>query len=237
MLTSGTSMQIIKNESSNLEDSLGCKLNYIHVKVTDIKNKAEEIMSLILDDSWLTKLDDAIDKVSFISRSKPTIELLETLLKEVGSEIGAEFGEILVSCSAQSVMEDNHAHEKFPLAELWKEKAKVNPGFDFHTISPSELLFFGEAKFNSNVNSYSTAISQICSFISKGKDLMELTDLRKLNVKITDDHLTPNKKGYIAAFSVHNNFDEIFNVIKSSKKLRQHLSKYPELYFIGIEVC
>ena len=49
-------------------------------------------------------------------------------------EIGAEFGEFLVSSVAQSTLEENYQHTKFPLAEIWKEKAKGNPGFDFHTI-------------------------------------------------------------------------------------------------------
>lgn len=141
------SIIVIKKDCSTMNNN-ECKLNYIHIKVTDIKGRAEEMMTVILNDSWLSRLDK-IDKESFIARSQPTIELLLKLLQKVGDEIGADFGEFVISSSAQTVMEDEYTHEKMPLAELWKEKAKGNPGFDFHTISPQELLFFGEAKYNS----------------------------------------------------------------------------------------
>lgn len=230
-------MQIITENCSAI-DKDNCKLNYIHIKITDIKNKAKELMITILDKSWLTKLDSEIDKASFIARSGPTIDLLIKLLKKVGDKIGMDFGEFLISSSALSVMENKYAHEKFPLAELWKEKDKGNPGFDFHTISGQELLFFGEAKYNSSHNAYPKAISQICSFIKKNKHIKELTDLKKINARVNDEHLNTGKIGFIAAFSIHNNFDNIFNTLMKNKNSKNNnIFKYPELYFIGIEVC
>jgi len=213
-----------------------CKLYYIRVKINNIKQKAQEIMVDILDNSWLKKFDDEINYNSFLARSEETIRILTEILKEVGNDIGAEFGEFLVSSVAQSTLEWSYQHTKFPLAEIWKEKAKGNPGFDFHTISNEDILFYGEAKFNAKDNAYPTAISQICKFISKKKDIMELTDLKKLNSRIQEKHLSQNAKGYVAAFSIHNNFENIFYTIQNNKKVKQHLQKYPELFFIGIEV-
>lgn len=141
-----------------------------------------------------------------------------------------------MSSVAQSTLEENYQHTKFPLAEIWKEKAKGNPGFDFHTISSNDILFYGEAKFSMEDNAYSKAISQICQFINKKKDIMELTDLCKLNPRINEKHLSKDFKGYVAAFSVHNNFGNIFQTIQNNKNMKQYLQKYPELYFIGIEV-
>ncbi len=214
----------------------GCKLYYIRVKVNNIKQKAQDIMVTILDKSWLKGLDNAIDYRSFLARSEETIIILTEILKEVGNEIGAEFGEYLVSSVAQSTLEDIYQHTKFPLAEIWKEKAKGNPGFDFHTISEKDILFYGEAKFNSTQNAYSRAINQTCKFINQKKDEMELTDLQKLNSRINEKHLSKDAKGYIAAFSIHNNFENIFQTIQNNENVKKYLLKYPELFFIGIEV-
>ena len=213
-----------------------CRLRYVHVRINNITQKAKEIMVNILDKSWLKELDNEIDYNSFLARSEETINILTEILKEVGNEIGAEFGEFLVSSVAQSTLEETYRHSKFPLAEIWKEKAKGNPGFDFHTISGEDILFYGEAKFNSEQNSYTKAISQICKFIDKKKDIMELTDLKKLNSRVNTKHLSNNFKGYVAAFSVHNNFENIFQTIQNNKNVRQYLQKYPELFFIGIQV-
>ena len=225
-------------EIIEVKDSIcgNCKLSYIHVKVKNIAFKAQEILVNILDNSWLQKIDNTIDYNSFLARSEETIQILVKILQEVGNEIGAEFGEFLISSVAQSTLEENYQHEKFPLAEIWKEKVKGNPGFDFHTISNDEILFYGEAKFNSKHNAYSKAITQICNFINKKKDFMELTDLKKINSRINETHLSEDSKGYVAAFSIHNNFENIFQTILDNKKVRQHLKKYPELFFIGIEV-
>ena len=227
------SVEILDNNDIVCND---CKLYYIRVKVNNIKQKAQEIMVKILDKSWLKELDNEIDYNSFLVRSEETINILTEILKEVGNEIGAEFGEFLVSSVAQSSLEDIYQHTKFPLAELWKEKAKGNPGFDFHTISNEEILFYGEAKFNMEHNAYPKAISQICKFINKKKDIMELTDLRKLNSRVNERHLSKEAKGFVAAFSIHNNFENIFQTIQNNENVKKYLQKYPELYFIGIEV-
>ena len=213
-----------------------CKLRYVRVKINNITQKAKEMMINILDKSWLKELDNEIDYNSFLARSEETINILTKILKEVGNEIGAEFGEFLVSSVAQSTLEETYQHAKFPLAEIWKEKAKGNPGFDFHTISGEDILFYGEAKFNSEQNAYTKAISQICKFIDKKKDIMELTDLKKFNSRVNAKHLSNDSKGYVAAFSVHNNFENIFQTIQNNKNVRQYLQKYPELFFIGIQV-
>lgn len=228
-----SSVEILDNSNAVCN---GCKLYYIHVKVNNIKQKAQEVMVNILDKSWLKELDNEIDYNSFLVRSEETINILTEILKEIGNEIGAEFGEFLVSSVAQSTLEETSQHTKFPLAEIWKEKVKGNPGFDFHTISNEDILFYGEAKFNMEDNAYPKAISQICKFINKKKDIMELTDLKKLNSRINEKHLSKNARGYVAAFSIHNNFKNIFQTIQNNKNVKQYLQKYPELFFIGIEV-
>ncbi len=72
--------------------------------------------------------------------------------------------------------------------------------------------------------------------LTKKKDVRELTDLQKLNKSINEKHLTQDFKGYVAAFSVLNNFENIFKTIQESNKVKQYLHKYPEVFFIGIEI-
>lgn len=124
--------------------------------------------------------------------------------------------------------------EKEKLIKEGKIKRDKNETFIFK--SSDDNSYYGEAKFNMEDNAYPKAISQICKFINKKKDIMELTDLKKLNSRINEKHLSKNARGYVAAFSVHNNFKNIFRTIQNNKNVKQYLQKYPELFFIGIEV-
>lgn len=216
-----------------------CHLYYYHVQVKNIKQKASEMMIRFLDESWLSKIDDEGDRESFKVRAEPTIKALIKILKKVGSKIGGDFGEYLVSTSALTTLENECGHEALQLAEIWKEQESKNPGFDFHTLSSENILLFGEAKYRANKNAYGSAIKGICKFIKKKKDIAELVDLKRLHSnRINNEHLNENKKGFIASFSIHNNFENIFKTIIDNKDINENkLFKYAELYFIGIELC
>lgn len=68
-----SSVEILDNSNAVCN---GCKLYYIHVKVNNIKQKAQEVMVNILDKSWLKELDNEIDYNSFLARSEETINIL-----------------------------------------------------------------------------------------------------------------------------------------------------------------
>ena len=115
----------------------------IHVKVDDVGSSAKSIIDMISDVSWINKLEPA-QQVAFRATSERTVQkLVGDILSKVTDEVTSDFGEYLVSYTAQHVLELHHTHVKVPLAELLKEKVIGNPGFDFHTESDSNHIIFG----------------------------------------------------------------------------------------------
>lgn len=205
-----------------------------HVKISDIESRAAEMIKIISNTSWIDKLN-AVEKETFRARSQRTIEKLVGLIRtRIENEISTEFGEFLISETAQSTL-GKLGHTKVPLAELLKEKVTGNPGFDFHTESISKLIAFGEAKFSSSTNPHLNALSQIVEFIELEKDTAELIIIQNfVSIEATENSLD-GKRAYVAAFSINskNPGQIIKNALKSSAI--DQLLNFPEIYVIGIE--
>ncbi len=215
-----------------------CIVYNIHVQITNINKVAEEITKIIKDTCWINNLLDEDDAESYLKRASLTIKyLIEEILEKVENNISSDFGEYLVSSISQMTLKDNLNHEKIALAELWKEQISGNPGFDFHSFSPNDLLVYGEAKYNAKNNPYTVAIEQINHFIEIEKDIQEYTDLKRIFPKVSSRHKNNDHKAFVAAFSLNaKNEDKIFSKIVNHKGLYK-LMEYPELYIIGVEVC
>ena len=208
----------------------------IHVLIDDLPLQVLEMIKAVTDNSWILKLSP-VDKISFETRAKRTVtKLVNEIFKKVANSVTTDFGEYLVSMSAQTALENTLAHHRLPLAELFKEKVTGNPGFDFHTESHTTLIAFGEAKYSGNGSPYPNALTQICDFITLEKDVAELTDLSKFVSEKAISNALDNNKAYIAAFSLNaKNPDQIFENILLSEYLKPIL-KYSELYLIGVEI-
>ena len=206
-----------------------------HVKVTDIESRAREMVAIISNTSWIDKLN-VVEKITFQARANRTIDHLVNIIKSrVENELTAEFGEFLVSETAQSAL-DTIGHIKMPLAELLKEKVAGNPGFDFHTESYTKLISFGEAKFSTTKNPYANAMNQIVAFIELRKDEGELIIIQNFVSAEAIDNSSVGNKAYAAAFSINGVKPE--QIIKNAllSKAIDPLLKFPEIYVIGIEI-
>lgn len=232
-------MKIISNEKYDLvalEIESDCEVHCIHVQIIDVKGRANEMITSISDDSWISKLS-SIRQKTFKARAQRTIEkLVNDILKKVDNTITEEFGEFLISDTAQLSLEKGHLHTKVPLAELLKEKVTGNPGFDFHTESSNNLIMFGEAKYSGNSTPRARAINQIADFIELEKDNAELIILENFVSKEAINNADDDKKGYAAAFSLNSDNPELIfkNALKSDAIDR--LLRFPELYLIAIQV-
>lgn len=214
-----------------------CKVFCIHVQIDDISNSANEIMNGISDTSWISELD-AVSKKSFTAMATPTIQkIVNEILSKVTNSVSNDFGEYLVSYTAQMALVSEYNHKKMPLAELIKEKIIGNPGFDFHTESTDSNIIFGEAKYSSEGTPRGRAISQISRFIILEKDAMELNALAPLISSEAKENFLENKKGFTAAFSFNSADPQlIFNNTLTSASLKRLLG-HQELYIISVEVC
>lgn len=233
-------MEVIRLEQIDLKKyakTSDCKVYFIHVKLKDIKSRAGAIISSISNTSWIDALDST-NKITYAARAQRTInKLVEDIFNKVEDIVTKEFGEYLVSETARTTLENEYAHIIVPLAELWKEKLSENPGFDFHTVTHTDFIAFGESKYSGSDTPYGNAIKQMGEMIDIGKDSMDLAHLQWLIEEEPVNNFKANKKAFIAAFSLNSSdYDKTFKNVITSKYIDKLLEQ-EELYLIGIEVC
>lgn len=214
-----------------------CTIRFVQVDVYNVIDMAMDVYSKIIETSWLYNLDPIVKK-SWEERARDTIlSVVNEVIRKVNSVVSEDLGELVVSINAQNVLQDVHKHRALPLADLWKEKVRGNPGFDFHTESPGSFVVFGEAKYNAKSSAYTPAINQIRNFIVQRKDDKELSDLKHLVSAQTQANLLINElRGYAAAFSTHTrDVEKMFKHIISKPEFVD-LLRFPEVYLIGVNI-
>ncbi len=219
-----------------------CKLYVIHVKIWDSEQRIRDIISTITDTSWLTSVNDAITREAYEAAANRTIQTLMNSIFNICPKnlipISKNTGEYVISITAQDVLGTRLTHKKIPLAELWKDRAKGNSGFDFHTVTPSNLILFGEAKFNKTTNAHMEALTQISQFISEKKDKHDKKLLESfINIPQPFTYLENGERAFCAAFSLKGKkYKDVFkNAVHCA--IEQKLDQYPELFIMGIEIC
>lgn len=214
-------------------------VTFIGIRIQDIESYANKMKLQILDTSWIAQMSP-LNQQSYSARANETIKcLVNDVLSEVKNSVTAEFGEILISMSAQDALNITHNHRILPLSELWKTRVRGNDSFDFHTESKECYIVFGEAKYQTNKTSYNTALKQVVKFINFRKDDMDLADLMNLVTAKTKSTFETYGalKSYAAAFSVKNlDNKKLIEQIKENKFFKQLMTQY-KLYLIGIEIC
>lgn len=213
-----------------------CSVHLIHVQIDDIDKRANEMVHTVLDTSWLNKMD-SVERIAFEACSERTIQkFVNEILNNVHGTVDTDFGEIMISDTAQCVLKSNRNHDVFPLADIIKERVSGNGGFDFHSESPSNIANYGEAKYSGCSTRYSDALKQINEFINDRKDIAELITLRSFFSDDACSNVKKNIKGYTAAFSIHANKPKtIFQNAMTSSEFKCLLA-YKEVYLIGVEV-
>lgn len=214
---------------------------YIRVQVTNKVVSLSNIFQSLIDISWTNTFFAGVEwlRRSMIDRATMTIDKISTDFNNgINSAINKDTGEKLVSeISRRSLVED-FSYWNMPLAELFKQKADGNPGFDFHTITPiDDILMFGEAKYVAGQTAYNSAMNQIVDFISDGKDMMDLAEVCHFMPSQTPlDNAANNIKGYVAAFSTNGATDDyIINKVVEHKNY-DLLSKYPQFIAIAVDL-
>jgi len=183
------------------------------VQIKDVNSHAKKLLREISDTSWIAKLD-SISKMSYENIALETIDRLVKIFKSVNNTVTSDFGEFLISMSSGHCLQKKLNHEVLPLSELWKEKVSNNHGFDFHTLSPANKFSFGEAKFVSKGNSYTSSAKQVLRFVRECKDQRDAVHLRYFSPLVAIDNLKNGKRGFIVAFSI--NSDDFKLILKNS---------------------
>lgn len=233
-------MEVTKIEGLDRKD-LGitgdCELFVAHVKISDLDKRANEMFETISNTSWIQKLD-VITQQAFKATSQKTItKLIQNITERNSSDtITVEFGEYMISDTAQSVLVEKFDHKRIPLAEILKARLSGNEGFDFHTECKEQTLVYGEAKYSGSDNPYQNAMSQIASFIENQKDDAELIVLMHFASETALQNHNNGIKSYAAAFSINAKNPEV--IIKHALQ-SEHLKKltvHHAIYIIGVEL-
>ncbi len=212
------------------------KIYSIAIDVSDLEQRVKDMQKVVLDTSWLDELD-VIDRLGYEARSKGTVEkIMHEILNNVETDISEDFGEYMVSDVAQTALKDYLSHIRLPLAEFIKEKISGNPGFDFHTESPSALVSFGEAKYSGVQSAHGRALKQINEFIKAQKDIQELPDLRRFVSEAAIQNAVSGNKSYSAAFSITS--DDVEHIMDNAIRSihMKTLLNYDAIYLLGVKI-
>ncbi|AGH81597.1 hypothetical protein PCNPT3_08295 [Psychromonas sp. CNPT3] len=205
------------------------------MSISDVNACAKELLLEISDTSWINALSP-VAKMSYESTAKETIHKLVEIFKSVDNQVTKDFGEFMISMGSGHYLKDKHNHVVLPLSELWKEKISNNHGFDFHTLSPSLKFSFGEAKYVSTGNSYTTAAEQVHRFSKEGKDKRDAVHLLHFADPIAITNLNQDRKGYILAFSINSNdYEKILKNALNNVDVKSLTKRCDELYIIGVK--
>ncbi len=225
------------------KDGTPCNIQYIELIIDNIQDTAENMISIITADSWISDLDP-ICKVSYQYKvkntSKKLTEIFQNQIESPQQEILNTFGEYMISIESGEALKQSLNHKVFPLAELWKEKLTGNSGFDFHTETPDELIAFGEAKYRSSGNAYRVAAEQIQEFIQPEirKDLGDASFLRDIRASQNAiQNLINNKRDFILAYSMNSsNFDIVKNNCLNDSVIKELEKETSTLFLIGVHI-
>lgn len=214
----------------------GANIRLCFVEVQNLNAFATALIKLVLDKTWMTSLDDTARRSFDKTVTKTAAKLVATFQNTAAANsVGADFGEIMVSIGSARALENLFQHLRIPLAELWKPKLSQNGGFDFHTVCTSQLINFGEAKYSSSSNSYTSAIDQASEFIDDEKHLADGIYLEKIVNKSSISMLNNDDFGVVAAFSVNaKNLNLILaNAVAAAQKVMGS-KKISKFYLVGV---
>lgn len=233
---------------NKIDNEWGCTHSCYHdsnnvkaciVTVSDLDKISEKLTSAVLDSSWMLDLDKGTRR-TYEYTARETASALVKIFKTFSDDrqLGAEFGEVMVSISSARSLSVIFDHIALPIAEIWKPQIKQNEGFDFHTECTQQLINFGEAKFSGTVNPHGKAIPQAEGFINEEKHFRDRAHLVNLTSPKSIENLDDDKFGAIAAFSINSkDHDSIMDNALESIKKSGLFEKVQCAYVIGVVVC
>jgi hypothetical protein len=215
-----------------------------HVTISDLEKIAFELSEKVMDQSWVTDLDDTARRSYETTALKTAKALLDVFKAAITEEnkVAGEFGELMISMGSSKALELVFQHTCLPIAELWKPKLSQNEGFDFHTVCLENVINFGEAKYSASSSLYggnsgetSGAGGQADGFINATKHLMDGVHLAHLAGEDATSNLNNDQFGIVLGFSVNarNPLLVLSNAIEQAQTY-ENLKNARNIYIVGI---
>lgn len=212
-------------------------ITFIRIDPEDLAVTIKDIINSFSDMAWITKFDEGYMRNSFYKRADETAKYLaDKLSKEIDDNIIKDSGEYVVSELARKALINEMKYLDVPLAELFKKKVVGNPGFDFYSANLEKIIIFGEAKYDSNNNSYGRSMGQVNRFIEQEKDITDLNDIDKFFEIESLNKANNGEKAYAIAFSSKDiqSKDLIKNIINN--KYYKNLAMHKEVIYLAVNV-
>lgn len=229
-------MKII--EHRHLKDIGKATVQFIRIDPEDLTSTLSDILTSLMNLSWLSKFDEDFEIAAFTSRANKTIEdIKDKFSKCIDDNVTKDAGEYVVSELAREAIVNKLNYLDIPLGELLGKKKSGNPGFDFHSQNcQTDTIIFGESKYVAATTAYSAALPQMVDFIQESKDIEDLPELKPFCSAAALHRAYNGNKGFAAAFSAkRTSSDSIIDKIKKRADF-QSLLQYEEVILVAVNL-
>lgn len=177
-------------------------ITFVRINPTNIELTLKEVFDSLANLNWLNNFDNDWLKEGYQVRADATVKhIAENIIKAGYDKITSNSGEYVISELARLTLINELSYSNIPLAELIKKQKSGNPGFDFYSENPSNILLFGEAKYLANQNAYGRAFEQMVRFINEKADIGDLPDVDKFCSDTSKSNVLKGIKGFAASFA------------------------------------
>ncbi len=225
-------------EHRQIQNDGKAKVQFLRIDPEDLSVTLSEILSALMNLSWLSKFDTDYEIAAFRSRANKTIsDIQDKFSKSIDDKITKDAGEYVVSELAREAIVSQLNYLDIPLSELLGKKKSGNPGFDFHSQNmDTDTVIFGESKYVASTTAYSTALPQMVDFIRDGKDIEDLPELKPFCTAAALHRAYNGNKGFAAAFSAKSTSSDriIQNII--NRQDYQSLLSYEEVILVAVNL-
>jgi hypothetical protein len=229
-------VKVIEHRQVNTNGT--AKVQFLRIDPEDLSATLSDILTALMNLSWLSKFDEDYEIAAFTSRANKTIkDIEEKFSKSIDDKISKDAGEYVVSELAREAIVNELHYLDIPLAELLGKKKSGNPGFDFHRQNiDTDTVIFGESKYVTTTTAYSSALPQMVDFIEKGKDIEDLPELKPFCSAAALHRAYNGSKGFAAAFSAKSTkSDSIINNIIGRSDFQSLLS-FEEVLLVAVNL-
>lgn len=181
------------------------KVTFLRIAPNGKRQTLGEIFAKLSNLSWINQLAPAELHQSYEVRAQRTLDKIVEIINNSavlpgGDAVITDAAEYIVSVLAQEAIVNELGYKELPLPEVYKQQKSQNPGFDFIVLNAKNIILFGEAKFETGLNAYGSALEQIVRFVAEKNDIADLVDLYIL-IPAQVAKVNNGEKGFAAAFS------------------------------------
>lgn len=225
-------------ELKHIEIDGHADVQFIRIDPEDLSITLNDILSALMNLSWLKNFDQDYMVQSFQHRAEKTIADIKKKFEDCAEDrLTSDAGEYVVSVLAKDALTTELSYLDIPLGELLGRKTSGNPGFDFYSQNPTtDTVIFGEAKYIAKQSAYPSALTQISEFIRDKKDIDDIGDLAPFCTSAALNRVVGGSKGFAAAFSAkRTNSEQMLNSIKSRRDFNSLLC-YEEVILVAVNL-